>query len=69
MLIIEMFAIRLITVAIITQLHTFRDFDWPYDHSFDEDEEYNFATEKVILSPKQQFLLSYLVIWLLSVPY
>ena len=43
-----------------TQLHTFRDFDWPFNHSL-EDLEANYATEKVIISPKRQFLLSYLV--------
>jgi hypothetical protein len=47
------------------QLHSFRDFDWAFnDHSIDEDDEPTFATEKVILSPKQQYFLSYLVIML-----
>ncbi|KAI9563474.1 hypothetical protein GHT06_010937 [Daphnia sinensis] len=41
-------------------LHTFRDFDWPNNHSVDGDDQDNYVTEKVILSPQRQFLLSYL---------
>lgn len=42
------------------QLHSFRDFDWPVDQIL-VDLQDTYATEKVILSPKRKFLLSYLV--------
>ena len=50
----------MLLILIFLQLHTFRDFDWPNNYSLEEPQD-SYATEKVIISPKRQFLLSYLV--------